>query len=103
MRLKYIKSNKVLILLILILQSCVSKKQVLYVQDLINTDVSKVSSSFNTFQENDIIKIDVSSMEMKASAPFNKIQSEGIGGSLVLMQLSGYLVSNNKTIIFPVL
>jgi polysaccharide export outer membrane protein len=103
MRLKYIKLNKVFIILILILQSCVSKKQVLYMQDIINTDVSKVSSTFNTLQENDIIKIEVSSMEMKASQPFNKVQSESIGGSLVLMQLNGYLVSKNKTIIFPVL
>jgi polysaccharide export outer membrane protein len=73
-------------------------------QDLNVTDVSKVFSSENFFQENDILKIDVTSLEMKASIPYNK----GVSGNMMmnspdLMQLNGYLVSKNKTITFPVL
>ena len=82
--------------------SCVSKKQVLYVQDLNVTDVSEITFSQNTFQENDILKIDVTSLEAKASIPYNRIQGN-VGSSLDLMLLNGYLVSSNKTINFPVL
>ena len=104
MRLKYKILNKVFILCILILQSCVSKKQVLYMQDLNVTDVSKVFSSENFFQENDILKIDVTSLEMEASIPYNKVTAVGgMMNSAELMQLNGYLVSKNKTINFPVL
>ena len=93
-----------LFLLFCSLQSCVSKKQVLYMQDLNATDVSKVFSSENFFQENDILKIDVTSLEMKASLPYNKGTSGNMmGNSPELMQLNGYLVSKNKTINFPVL
>jgi polysaccharide biosynthesis/export protein len=89
---------------IITLSSCVSKKQLLYLQDLDTLDISKVSQSHNTLQVNDIIKIDVTSIEMKASAPYNKpVNMGGMGNSLNLMQLNGYLVSNSKTINFPVL
>jgi len=73
-------------------------------QDLNFTDVSKVFSSENFLQENDILKIDVTSLEMKASLPYNK----GVSGNVMpnstdLLLLNGYLVSKNKTINFPVL
>jgi polysaccharide export outer membrane protein len=93
-----------LFLLFCSLQSCVSKKQVLYMQDINVTDVSKVFSSENFFQENDILKIDVTSLEMKASLPYNKgVSGNTMLNSTDLMQLNGYLVSKNKTINFPVL
>ena len=69
MRLKYKISNKILVLLVFLLQSCVSKKQVLYVQDINAIDITEVTSSEYAFQENDILKIDVTSLEMKASIP----------------------------------
>ena len=103
MNFKKILSFK-LLLLFLLLESCVSKKQVLYVQDLNATDVSEITFLQNTFQENDILKIDVTSLEMRASIPYNKNVSQGnLGGSIDLMQLSGYLVSRDKTINLPVL
>ena len=91
-------------LVCLFFESCVSKKQVLYVQDLNAKDVSEITFLQNTFQENDILKIDVTSLESKASIPYNKNSSQGnVGNSLDLMQLNGYLVSSDKTINFPVL
>ena len=63
---------------LLIFNSCVSKKQVLYFQDIINHDISKISSSQNILQENDILQIDVTSFEMKASVPYNKVSSQNI-------------------------
>lgn len=103
MRLKYKLSNKVFILL-LILQSCVSKKNMLYMQDLQSFDISRVDNIQNTFQVNDILKIDITSLETKASIPYNKVSSAGVlGNSLELLKINGYLVSSNKTIILPVL
>ena len=84
--------------------SCVTKKKILYLQDIKTIDVSKLSSSQHTFQENDILKIDVTSLEPKASIFYNKTSVQGgVGTSLDLMMLNGYLVSKNKTINFPVL
>ena len=87
-----------------ILQSCVSKKNILYLQDINAKDISKVFSAENLFQENDILKIDVTSLEMEASLPYNKVSAaNAMMNSTELMQLNGYLVSKNKTINFPVL
>ena len=84
--------------------SCVSKKELLYLQDIKNFNNSEVISSKNTLQENDILKIDVTSLEMSASIPYNKtIASNNFGNSLEMIQLNGYLVSKNKTINFPIL
>ena len=99
-----LKINFLFSAIFILLQSCVSKKQVLYVQDLNATDVSEITFLQNTFQENDILKIDVTSLESKASIPYNKNSPQGnVGNSLDLMQLNGYLVSSDKTINFPVL
>ena len=99
-----LKINFLFSAIFILLQSCVSKKQVLYVQDLNATDVSEITFLQNTFQENDILKIDVTSLESKASIPYNKTSPQSnVGNSLDLMQLNGYLVSSNKTINFPVL
>jgi polysaccharide biosynthesis/export protein len=93
-----------LIFLFLLSESCVSKKQILYLQDHNITDISKVFSSQNIFQENDILKIDVTSIEMKASIPYNKSSLvNSMNNSLNVIQLNGYLVSENETINFPVL
>ena len=84
--------------------SCVSKKNLYYVQDIQSYNNSEVISSQNIIQENDILKIDVTSLELSASLPYNipTFQSNN-GMNLQIMQLNGYLVSNNKTINFPVL
>ena len=101
---KLITYISVTFLVCLFFESCVSKKQVLYVQDLNVTDVSEITFLQNTFQENDILKIDVTSLEAKASIPYNKISSQSnVGNSLDLMLLNGYSVSSNETINFPVL
>ena len=73
MRLKYKILDITFVLLVFLVQSCVSKKQVLYMQDINAIDISEVTSSEYTFQENDILKIDVTSLEMKASIPYNKV------------------------------
>ena len=103
MRLKYKILDITFVLLVFLVQSCVSKKQVLYMQDINAIDISEVTSSEYTFQENDILKIDVTSLEMKASIPYNKVSPLNGVNSLNLIQLNGYLVTKKKTINFPIL
>jgi polysaccharide export outer membrane protein len=92
------------IVFLFFLSSCVSKKELLYLQDIQALNKSKVLSSKNSLQENDIIKIDVTSLEIDASKPYNKVPLvNNVGNSLQLIQLNGYLVSTKKTINFPVL
>ena len=87
-----------------VFSSCVSKKELLYLQDIETYNNSEVTFSNSIIQENDILKIDVTSLEMSASIPFNKATAtDNNANSLVLMQLNGYLVSTNKTINFPIL
>jgi polysaccharide biosynthesis/export protein len=92
------------IVFLLFFCSCVSKKELLYLQDIQSLNNSKVIFSKNILQENDILKIDVTSLEMDASIPYNKVSVvNNFGSSLQVLQLNGYLVSTNKTINFPVL
>ena len=92
------------IVFLFFLSSCVTKKELLYLQDIQALNNSKVISSKNILQENDILKIDVTSLEINASIPYNKVPSaNNFGNSLQLLQLNGYLVSINKTINFPIL
>jgi polysaccharide biosynthesis/export protein len=102
---KYIfKYTTPILFLIILFNSCKTAKDILYIQDLNSTDISKVFSSQNTLQENDILKIDVSSLEIKASVPYNKpMVNAQMGNGIDILQLNGYLVSRNKTINFPVL
>ena len=89
---------------LLLFSSCVSKKKVLLMQDINEVDISKVTTFQNIIQENDILKIDITSLEMNASIPYNKASiANNLGNSLQLLQLNGYLVSVNKTINFPIL
>jgi polysaccharide export outer membrane protein len=92
------------IIFLFFLCSCVSKKEILYLQDIQAINNSKVIFSKNNLQENDILKIDVTSIETNASIPYNKVSlANNLGNSLQFLQLNGYLVSTNKTINFPVL
>lgn len=89
---------------LLFLSSCVSKKDLLYLQDIQAYNNSEVISSKNNLQENDILKIDIGSEEASASIPYNRAKSvNNFGNSLDLLQINGYLVSSKKTINFPIL
>ena len=73
-------------------------------QDIDAYDIIEVTSSDHIIQENDILKINVSSINPDASIPYNKVSvSESISNNLEILQLEGYLVSDNKTINFPIL
>jgi polysaccharide export outer membrane protein len=85
-------------------QSCVSKKEMLYLQDIASYNNTDVTYNNNTLQVDDILKISVGALMPEAALPYNNVT----GGSVVannvdIMKLDGYLVSQNSTINFPVL
>ena len=63
------------ILLVLMLLSCGSKKELLYLQDLSNDQTKTIVYQDPTIQPNDILKITVESPVPEAALPYNKAVS----------------------------
>ncbi len=54
-------------------------------------------------QPNDVLRITISALIPESAMPYNKVLSTTGGSTIDIMQLEGYLVSENLTINFPVL
>ena len=100
-----IKINTFALATLLLMQSCVSKKEILYLQDIDSNPAMEVAINTTTLQPNDILKIDIGALMPEAALPYNKTSPVGIqaANNLEVMKLEGYLVSATKTIQFPVL
>jgi polysaccharide biosynthesis/export protein len=100
-----IKINAFALATLLLMQSCVSKKEILYLQDIDTNLAMEVVSNSTTLQPNDILKIDIGALMPEAALPYNKTSPVGMqaANNLEVMKLEGYLVSQDKTINFPVL
>ena len=86
------------------LSSCVSKKEILYLQDVDAYATNQITYTNAEIQPNDALRIDVSALNPGSAIPYNKPSNgEGGGGGLQLLQLEGYLVSEDLTINFPIL
>ena len=102
--LQLLKKISAAFIIIGLLQSCVSKKQMLYLQDVDTINSQEVTYNNHTLQVDDILRISVGALVPEAAIPFNNVT----GGSVVannidVMKLDGYLVSQRMTINFPVL
>ena len=91
--------------LLIFMQSCVSKREILYLQDIDTNPAMEVANNTTNLQPNDILKIDVGALMPEAALPYNKMTPIGMqaANNLEVMKLEGYLVSATKTIQFPVL
>lgn len=101
----YILKLKIIIVgFFILLQSCVSKKEIFYIQDIDSYSPIELSNKEYTLQVDDILNITIGSLVPEASFPFNKT-IEGIqqNNNLEIMRVEGYLVSQDQTINFPVL
>lgn len=93
-------------LLLFIISSCVSRKEMVYFQDIEQLRKSENRRSGNNLeiQPDDVLTIRVSAPEQEAALPFNLTKSiasqERIMGEV---ELETYLVSNEGTIEFPVI
>ena len=94
------------ILAIIILASCSTKSQLIYLKDANKFVNTKINLSYleNEIAIGDILKIEVKSLVSEAVIPYNKIElNQRLSQNLQLLQLEGYLVSNLNRINFPVL
>ncbi|SMP28288.1 polysaccharide export outer membrane protein [Flavobacterium hercynium] len=92
------------LLFLLLLQSCTTKKQTLYMQDLDMYANSNLNYTSTKIQPNDILKVDIGDLNPLVAAPFNL--NAGISNSqnsVEMMKLSGYLVTPTGNITLPVL
>ncbi|MES2411389.1 MAG: polysaccharide biosynthesis/export family protein [Bacteroidota bacterium] len=92
-----------LLLLSLTVLSCANKKDILYYQDLNNGSQEYINYLSSTLQINDILFIKVSALIPESAEPFNlQIGSNG-NVNIEAYKIQGYLVSQEGTIVFPIL
>jgi polysaccharide export outer membrane protein len=95
------KLSLVYLLFLLVLSSCVSKKEVVYFQNAKDFETIVDTDTFNPkFKVDDIISIFVSTFDMEAAAPFNLFINAGNNSN---PQLIDYLIDVDGNIDFPVL
>jgi polysaccharide biosynthesis/export protein len=100
----YIKFIFSSFLILSLFQSCVSKKEMLYLQDVASYNNTEVNFNNHTIQVDDILKISVGALMPEAALPYNNVTAGNmVANNLDVMKLDGYLVSQNSTINFPVL
>jgi len=92
------------VLALIMMSSCASKTDILYLQDANSNNTSNITYQNSTIQPNDILKITVETLVPEAALPYNRGASSGaVVNSIELIKLNGYLVSNEGTINFPIL
>lgn len=86
------------------LQSCASKKDILYFQDSTTYKSSSLDYSGALIQPNDILSITVGAKIQETVIAYN-VQQLGTNSlsNIEAIKLQGYLVSSQGTIVFPVL
>ncbi|MDO6739085.1 polysaccharide biosynthesis/export family protein [Wenyingzhuangia sp. 2_MG-2023] len=97
-----------ILLVMLSLQSCVYKKDILYFQDASELNQQKVERPQLYIQPNDILSIAISALVSETAVVYNKKwASEGSSAqpvnNLEILKLQGYLVANDGSIQLPVL
>jgi polysaccharide export outer membrane protein len=94
----------IILLLLMLLQSCTTKKNMLYLQDLDKYSNSTLTYATTKVQPNDILKISISDLNPLVAAPFNINSGASSSESSVdMMKLSGYLVTPEGNITMPIL
>lgn len=86
-----------------LVSSCVSKKEILYLQDVDTYVDTKIPYTNAKIQPNDVLRINVGALNPESAIPYNRVTSGNGAGNVALLQLDGYLVSEDLTINFPIL
>jgi polysaccharide export outer membrane protein len=106
-----IKKIVVLFTLALILSSCVSKKEIVYFQNISSSNLSEVVKYEPCFKPDDLLMIIVSAPDAEAAIPFN-LSTVGVMGANsntsldvanAQLRYQTYLVNNDGVIFFPVI
>lgn len=90
---------------LLIISGCATKKEIIYFQDIDSIKNMDAPDEFiPEIEVNDVLRIDVSSLNDELVKPFRMdISSQGMGGGTANNSLMGYLVDDKGYIKFPVL
>ncbi len=96
------RSSFIILGILLFMQSCASKKDILYFQDSKNYNVERISYQASKIQPNDILSIVVDAPIPEAAIPYNvKSLGGAVNFDLEALKLQGYLVSQDGSIDFP--
>lgn len=99
------KNYFLLILLLVLLSSCSSKKDIVYLQDVDEKRLENVNfiKPKVVIEINDILKIDVVTLNPESALPFNKTGGQNNMGVMQggMIKLQGYSVDNNGDIELP--
>lgn len=99
---KNIVSKTGLLLLVLFISSCVSRREVVYFNNAPEVSPTLLSENPTVrIQPNDEITIRVNAPEQDGAQPYNLTQSLGGGGAGANVQLETFLVQEDGTIKFP--
>lgn len=91
-----------LLVCFLVLTSCVSRKDIIYLNDLQANQNSSFKWSDVVVQPNDILSVKITTEELELAVPYNiSVMEQSLQGTQLLLQ--GYLVSNEGKINLPVL
>lgn len=92
-------------LLVLSLIGCASKKDVLYFQDIEDTNLKDIDSisPYSEIKTNDILRIRITALDPKSVVPFQFEKSLGSqrNNQLDIIKLDGYLVDKKGNINYP--
>lgn len=95
-----------IILAIIVLGSCTSRKEIVYFQDIDDRDLEKTESLSKQLEinTNDILNINVRTLNPQAALQFNPQSTPGQGNQnmrVEMLKVTGYLVKSDGTIDFP--
>lgn len=93
-----------LALFCVVLTSCVSKKEVLYFQDIESLGENTNNASYNTvIRPNDLLSIAVTALDPAVVAPFNPVASTSVNARSTNDRLQTYIVDSDGNIEFPMI
>ena len=94
----------IILIAVMMLQSCTTRKEMLYLQDLDKNVNSPLNYASTKIQPNDILNIEISDLNPIVAAPFNRNYSASNSQmSVEMMKLTGYLVTPKGEITMPIL
>ena len=92
-----------IIILIIFVSSCSSKKDIVYLQGQEDYVPSEFEYIDHKIDKNDILKINVYTVNPVLSAQYNSFDSEFSVNSTEILKINGYQVNNDGNINFPVI
>ncbi|AKA36090.1 polysaccharide biosynthesis/export family protein [Flagellimonas lutaonensis] len=103
MKTNLLLSRLSILLIILVLSSCASKKEVVYFQNAGDFETIVDRNSFTPkFKVDDVVSIHISTLNEEASAPFNLYRGPRTGTSLAPQSVD-YIIDQQGEIDFPVI